>query len=58
MPTEISSAIAERLLDQRKDAADLVAYLLLIPVALCLGTIALSIECREIQCALVQMVGE
>lgn len=58
MPTEITASIAERLSGQRKDAADLVAFVFLIPLAFCLGSIALSVECREIQCALVQMAGE
>ena len=58
MPTEITASVAGRLSGQRKDAADLVAFLFLIPLDLCLGSITLTVECREIQCALVQMGGE
>ncbi len=55
MPTDISLSIEERRLARKKEAADLRAYLLLIPLIACLLSIALSMESRAFECAVVSM---
>ncbi len=44
MPTDIFLSIEERRLAREKEAADLGAYLFLIPLIACLVSIALSVE--------------
>jgi hypothetical protein len=44
MPTDVLLSIAERRVARRKEVADLGAYLLLIPLIACLGSIILTLE--------------
>ena len=58
MPTDILFSVAERSAREKKDAADLRAALVLVPVIACLFSIALSIESRAFECALIESAAE
>jgi hypothetical protein len=51
MPTDVLVALEERRLAKKKEAADLRAFLLLIPMIACLLSIILSVESRAFECA-------
>ena len=53
MPTNISASIDERRAENRRNAADLRAYLFLIPVIACLLSILLSMESRAFEAEIV-----
>jgi hypothetical protein len=55
MPTDVLLSIEERRLARLKEAADLRAYLFLIPLAVCLLSIILSVESHAFECALIHM---
>lgn len=58
VPTNISLSIEERRDRDRKNVADLTAFLFLIPLIACLMSVTLSFECHAFECAIVQMAGE
>ena len=58
MPTDILLSISERRAAERKNAADLRAFLLLIPLIICLLSIALSVESHAVECAIVELGTE
>jgi hypothetical protein len=55
MPTDVILSVEAKRLAGLKEAADLRAYLFLIPLAICLLSIILSVESRAFECALVHM---
>ena len=55
MPTNVVLSIAERRAAERKSAADLRAYLLLLPLIFCLCSIILCAESRAFECALIAL---
>ncbi len=55
MPTDVLLSIEERRLAKKKEAADLRAYLFLIPLIGCLFSILLSMECQAYECALIML---
>lgn len=58
MPTNISLSVADRRDRDRKNAADLTAFLFLIPLIACLVSITLCFESRAFECAVIQMADE
>jgi hypothetical protein len=58
MPTDILVSVAERRIREKRDAADLIAIVFLIPMIACLLSCALSFECRAFEYALVEMGTE
>jgi hypothetical protein len=57
MPTDILLSIEQRRLARKKEAADLTAYLLLIPLIVCLVSIALSVNSHAFACAIVHLAS-
>ena len=58
MPTDILLSIAEKLHRDRRNASDLRAYLLLIPLAACLFSIICSFESEAFEAVFIQMADE
>lgn len=58
MPTDVLVALRERRAVERRKAADLMAILLLIPLIACLISIALSVESRAFEFAIVELGAE
>jgi hypothetical protein len=55
MPTDILLSIEERRVAKKKEAADLRAYLLLVPLIICLVSILLGTESHAYACALTML---
>jgi hypothetical protein len=58
MPTDVLLSIEERRVAKKKEAADLRAYLFLIPVIACLFSILLCVESYAFQGALIMLGTE
>ena len=58
MPTDVLLSVAERRARKKKDSADLIAIIFLVPAIACLFSCSLSLECRAFECAVIQMAGE
>lgn len=58
MPTEVLLAVEERRARDRKNAADLRACLLLIPLIACLLSIVLSFESRTFEAVFIELSDE
>jgi hypothetical protein len=53
MPTDILLSIEQKRLARKKEAADLRAMLLLVPLIMCLFSIVLAVESHAFECTLV-----
>lgn len=58
MPTDLLALAQQRRLKQRKDAADLQAYVLLIPLIACFCSIALSVQFPTFACVITLLGAE
>ena len=58
MPTEVLLSVTERRDRDRKNAADLRAYLLLIPLIACLFSILLAFESRAFEAVFIELADE
>lgn len=58
MPTNASHSYVERRARDRKNFADLQAYLLLIPLAACLFSIVLCFESQAFEAVFIELASE
>jgi len=58
LPTEILLSVSQRRARDQRNAADFLAYLILIPLAACLFSIVLSFEYEAFEAVFIQMVAE
>jgi len=58
MPTDILVSVAERRERQKRNAADLIAMLVVVPLIACLFSITLCFESRAFECVTVLMATE
>jgi hypothetical protein len=55
MPMDLLLSIEQRRRRDKKEAADLRAYLVLVPLIACLFSVLLSMESHAFECAFVQL---